>query len=238
MKPLYLRIHDDVVGLITSGALRPGDRVPSENELAQRYGASRLTAQRALREMVSRGFVNRTRGSGSYVSIGPWQFSLIEVCDPEQEIRARGGTPSRRLLAQEERPADPDLAETLGVEEGAPLYHTSVIECDRGLPVALVERWALPDVFPDFLQQDFATSSVFAYWASRTSLDEIDVKVAAILSDLRLGRLLEIDEGTPCLRLGRTNRIEGRVITLTRITFAGSRMELTSRYRPMDHARR
>src|SRR5215207_5563550 len=115
--PAYRIIQDDLMALITSGALQPGDRIPSENELAAKYRASRLTVQRALREIVSHGFVTRTRGSGTYVSTMPWQFSLLEVRDPEEEIRSRGGDPARVLLVQEQTTASAELATVFEVGE-------------------------------------------------------------------------------------------------------------------------
>ncbi len=234
VKPLYRKIHDDLVALIASGALRPGDKVSSENELASRYGASRLTVQRALQEMAARGLVRRARGSGTFVSDGPGQFSLIEIRDPEEEIRSRGGVPSRHLRAQEACDADRQLAAIFAVGRGERIFHSRVVEADRGVPVALVDRWAMPDMFPDFLEQDFVRTSVFSYWANRTSLDEVQIKVDAVALDADTAGLLRISVGEPCLRLSRTNQVQGRVVTYARIVFAGARMELASRYRPSD----
>jgi GntR family histidine utilization transcriptional repressor len=90
------------------------------------------------------------------------------------------------------------------------------------------------DLFPDFLAQDFTKTTVFSYWASKTSLDEVELSVAAILPDSSHMELLEIGASEPCVQLHRSNRVAGRVITYTRITYAGSRMDLTSRYKPMD----
>ena len=233
-EPIYQIIQSYLVKQITSGALLPGQKMPSENELASTFNVSRLTVQRAVRELVSRGLVTRQRGSGTYVSLQPWHFSLLEVRDMAAQIRARGGTPVRRVLCQEARPASRDIAERLQVPIEEEVYHASILASDKATPIAIVDRWSVTDLFPDFLVQDFTKTTVFSYWASKTSLDEVELSVAAILPDSSQMELLDIGASEPCVQLHRSNRVAGRVITYTRITYAGSRMDLTSRYRPMD----
>ena len=232
--PIYLQIQRHLVEQITSGALKPGAKMPSENALARAFGVSRLTVQRALGELVSRGLVGRQRGSGTYVSYAPWQLSLLEVREMAEEIRSRGGEPVRRVLAQERIEASQAVTEVLEVAPGAALFHASIVELDGETPVALVDRWSVTDVFHDFLDQDFDRVTVFAYWASRTTLDEVELTVTAVLPDAAPRRHLDIAAGTPCVQLHRTNRVQGRVLTYTRITYAGDRLGLTSRYRPME----
>jgi GntR family histidine utilization transcriptional repressor len=100
------------------------------------------------------------------------------------------------------------------------------------IPIAYEERFAIPDVYPDFLDQDFTKISVFSYFASRSSLQEIENVVRAILPEKRIAQLLEVEETEPCLQLQRRNWFESRVVTLSRFTYAGSRQVLASRYRP------
>ncbi len=231
-EPVYLSIQRYLTEKIRTGALRAGDKAPSENELASEFGVSRLTVQRAIAGLVSRGLVTRVRGSGTYISIAPWQFSLFEIREMAEEIRSRGGNPVRDVLKQVKQPASDDVAAVLEVEMGVELFHASVLELDGSTPMAIVNRWSVTDVFPDFLEQDFNQTTVFAYWASRTSLDEVDLTITAILPDADQRRLLSLGKNVPCVRLHRTNRVKGRVLTYTQITFAGDRLSLNSRYRP------
>jgi GntR family histidine utilization transcriptional repressor len=205
--------------------------------LASTFQVSRLTVQRAVRELALRGLVTRQRGSGTYVSLQPSQFSLLEVRDMSSEIRARGGTPVRRVLKQAACPAPPDVAEKLHVEPGEEVYHASILSSDKATPIAIVDRWSVTDLFPDFLAQDFTTQTVFSYWAGKTLLDEVELSVVAILPDIQQMNLLDINASDPCIQVHRSNRVAGRAITYTRITFAGGRMELTSRYRPTEQFR-
>ncbi|MEM8665079.1 MAG: UTRA domain-containing protein, partial [Pseudomonadota bacterium] len=233
-EPIYQSIQKHLLDQISSAALLPGQKVPSENELARTFGVSRMTVQRAIRELVSRGIVTRQRGSGTYVSMAPWQFSLLEVRELAEEISSRGGRPVRKVLRQERQPASPEIAERLEIEAGSDAFHAAILEIDDTTPVAVVDRWSVTDVFHDFLEQDFSKTTVFSYWASRTSLDEVDLTVTAVLPTEAHSQLLDVAANEPCVQLHRTNRVRGRLITYTRITFAGDRLALTSRYRPMD----
>ncbi|MEM7695405.1 MAG: UTRA domain-containing protein [Pseudomonadota bacterium] len=233
-EPVYQSIQRHLLDQISSAVLLPGQKVPSENELARHFGVSRMTVQRAIRELVSRGIVTRRRGSGTYVSLAPWQFSLLEVRELAEEIKSRGGDPKRRVLTQEEVRAEGPVAARLEVEAGTSVYHAAILESDGPTAVAIVDRWSVTDVFPDFLAQNFDATTVFAYWASRTALDEVDLTVTAVLPSPDHSALLLVEPDEPCVQLHRTNRVRGRLITYTRITFAGDRLALSSRYRPMD----
>lgn len=232
--PIYQDIQRHLLEEISSARLLPGAKMPSENELARAFGVSRMTVQRAIRELVARGIVTRQRGSGTYVSLAPWQFSLLEVRELAEEIRSRGGEPVRKVLCHERTEAADDVALTLEVAPQSEVFHAAILELDAATPVALVDRWSVTDVFPDFLEQDFSQRTVFSYWASRTSLDEVELTVKAVLPTDAQAELLEIAGEAPCVQLHRTNRVRGRIITYTRITFAGDRLALTSSYRPLD----
>jgi DNA-binding GntR family transcriptional regulator len=67
MELVYVQLADDVAAAIDRGDYQPGDRLPSEGELADRYGCARMTARRAIRELRDRGLVRTVAGKGSYV---------------------------------------------------------------------------------------------------------------------------------------------------------------------------
>lgn len=231
-KPQYATIRDYIIDQIHAGVFAADERIPSEHKLADQFGVSRLTVQRALRELVGNGILRRTQGSGTFVNPTTPRFSLIEVRDLADQIKEWGGAPGTELLVQRRLAADAKLAEQFGLAEGEELFHAALVQSMNDIPVALEERYALPSVFPDFLEQNFLTISVFDYFASRTRLEEIDNVVSAIIPERRVCKLLEIESDEAALLLERRNIVEGKPITLTRITYAGSRQVLASRYKP------
>lgn len=231
-KPQYALIRDYIIDQIHAGAFAADERIPSEHKLARQFGVSRLTVQRALRELVGTGILRRSQGSGTFVNPTTPRFSLIEVRDLADQIKESGGTPGTDLLVQRRLLADARLAEQFCIAEGEEIFHAALVQSMNDIPVALEERFALPAVFPDFLEQDFLSISVFDYFASRTRLEEIENVVSAIIPERRVCNLLEIERDEPALFLERRNIVDERPITVTRITYAGSRQVLASRYKP------
>ncbi len=84
-KPMYQQLKDLIIGRISSGELRPADRVPSENELVQAMSVSRMTANRALRELTDEGYVRRVAGRGTFVS----DFALVRMCSKCTTLRMK-----------------------------------------------------------------------------------------------------------------------------------------------------
>src|SRR3954469_14241265 len=106
--PAYTRVKEHIRGHIGSGQWRPGDAVPSETALMQQFGISRMTANRALRELAAEGLVSRVRGSGTRVAQLHRISSRLVIRDIHEEVAERGHLPGTRVLqvAQEKASAE------------------------------------------------------------------------------------------------------------------------------------
>src|SRR3546814_2929730 len=89
-EPRYVAIKQYVLHAISSGELKPGDRLQSEAELVQQFGVSRMTASRALRELQNAGIIVRLPGVGSFIAEPPRQGHIIAIRKIADEIRSRG----------------------------------------------------------------------------------------------------------------------------------------------------
>lgn len=231
-QPRYLQIKNAILEKIQSGDLQPDDRIPSEHKLAKQFSVSRLTVQRAIRELVSEGLLRRTQGSGTFVNKFTHRFSLVEVRDVADEIARLEGTPGTEVLLHRRLVPPPEIDELLELEKDTEVFHVALLQSMDGVPVAHEERFAIVDVYPDFLEQDFSKQSVFDYLAARSVLEDIENVVSAVHADKRLANLLEIEVDEPCIRVERRNWYKEQCVTLTRITYAGRRQVLASRYSP------
>ncbi len=84
--PLYLQVKNLISRRIQSGRWSPESRIPSENELVASLGISRMTVNRALRELTAEGLLVRRRGAGTFVAPRESQFALLEVRNIAEEI--------------------------------------------------------------------------------------------------------------------------------------------------------
>jgi len=122
-KPRYQQLKDLIIQRISTGELQPSDRVPSENELVEAMSVSRMTANRALRELNDEGYVKRIAGRGTFVSDFRSQSHLLEVQNIADEIAGRGHNHSCTVIRQSRQHARGEVARALHVEQGTDIFH-------------------------------------------------------------------------------------------------------------------
>ena len=106
--------------------MQPRDRVPSENELVDATGVSRMTANRALRELNSEGYVERVAGVGTFVSDFKAVSHVLEVRNIADEVERRGHSHTAIVMVQEPVAAGTGTAEALQIESGVEVYSPRV----------------------------------------------------------------------------------------------------------------
>jgi GntR family transcriptional regulator, histidine utilization repressor len=231
-QPLYVRVKDHILTNIRSGALAPGARVPSENELVESFGISRMTANRALRELTADGFLARVPGVGTFVrETTPARSSLMELRNIAEEIAARGHTHQIRLAAREEVTASAALAEEFEMKTPSRLAHVTIVHGENGVPVQLEDRYVNPFMAPDFLKQDFHRTTPTAYLVAQVPVDELEHTVEAAMPTPQQRALLDMPANEPCLALHRRSWSRGHVVTVATLIYPASRYALHSRYR-------
>jgi GntR family histidine utilization transcriptional repressor len=231
MLPLYAKVKDHILGHIHSGAWAPGSRVPSENELVESFGISRMTANRALRELAGDGYLARVPGVGTFVKEQAARTSLMELRNIAEEIEARGHTHSSRLITREKITASQVLTNEFEWKSPQALFHLVVVHEENGLPVQLEHRWVNPLIAADFLIQNFTKQTPTAYLLNTIPVDELEHSVKAILPDATQQKLLGIPPHEPCLALHRRSWSRGQVVTVATLIYPASRYALHSRYK-------
>ena len=235
--PLYGRVKSYVLERIHSGELPVGARIPSENALVDKLGVSRMTANRALRELAQEGHLVRVQGVGTFVCEPPHHSSLIEVRDIAADIVARGHRHSASVILREVVHADSAQADAFDTRTGAALAHVVVVHCENDTPVSLEDRYVACALVPDFAAETFASVTPTQFLLTRVPINEIEHSVRAITPTDAQCDALDIVPGEPCLRLYRRTWSSGRVVTIVTLIYPASRYELSSRYRTAGIAR-
>lgn len=230
-QPLYARVKDHILDHIRSGAWGPGTRVPSENELVESFGISRMTANRALRELMAEGFLTRVPGVGTFVKEQAHRTSLLELRNIAEEIESRGHRHTARIVAQTEVASNPALAEEFESKAPDRLFHIVMVHEENCVPVQIEDRYVNPLAAPGFLAQDFAGTTPTAWLLATVPVDELEHTVEATLPAPDQQRLLGIGPLEPCLALHRRSWSRGRVVTVATLTYPASRYALYSRHR-------
>lgn len=232
----YRQVKDYVVRLIRSGRYAPGARLPSEHELVARFGVSRMTANRALRELADLGRIVRVAGVGTFVAEPRPQSTLLQIANLAAEVRGRGHDYRCEVVEVLRVAAPPEVAEALALKPGAPAFHAVCVHRENGVPVQLEERWVNPRVAPQFGRQDFTKRQPSEYLVSTVPYDEIEHVVDAVLPSAAQAARLEMPASQPCLLLTRRTWTNGVPVTLVRCLHPASRYRLGSRYRAEGHS--
>lgn len=230
-QPLYRQIKDYILAHVRSGEWPAGTRVPSENQLVRQLGVSRMTINRALRELMQEGFLSRLHGVGTFVKDPPHQTSLLELRNIAQEIRDRGNEHKAVVVLREEIIAPNNLALRFETAPGSTLFHMVLVHLENGSPVQIEDRHVNPAIAPHFLEQDFTARTPTEYLVSVAPVGELEHVVQASLPSPSQQELLYIDAAEPCLVLNRRSWSWDRVASVVALIYPAKRYELRGRYR-------
>ncbi len=201
--PLYDLIEQNFRNLITSGRLKSGKVIPSEWELTDLYGVSRLTVRRALDDLAREGWLVRRHGVGTFVShptvtqIAPSKLSFTE------QMRSIGRQPSSRLLHIRIISAAPELSSHLKVKEGEPVVEIMRIRLADGEPVLLETSYLSGNRFPGLEhRQELARASLYEMLGSRyrTHVAAMDQTLEPVLLTRAEAKYLEAQVGAPAIK--------------------------------------
>jgi GntR family histidine utilization transcriptional repressor len=228
----YARVKQHLKQELARGRFAPGALMPSEAELVARFGVSRMTVHRALRELQAEGLVERVQGVGTFAAQLHRVASTLTIRDLQEEIAARGHAHRARVqLARAER-AGAALAERLGLAAGDTVFHTLIVHCEDELPLQCEDRYVNPACAPDYLSVDFTQTTPTHYLLEVAPLWEAQVAIEAAAPTAREARLLGVARGTPCLVVTRRTVSRGLPVTLARLVHPGTRYLLEGRFQP------
>ena len=227
--PLYAGVKQMILDRIQSGEWPPKHRVPSENELVAELGVSKMTANRALRELASEGELVRIQGVGSFVAERKGYSELFEVRNIAEEIDERGHVHQASVIVLAQETAAPDVADALGLPIGAAVFHSLIVHSENGVPVQIEDRFVNPEAAPGYLNQDFTKQTPNAYLTAEAPLSGSEHIVEAAMPQPWECKLLVILRTEPCLLIRRRTWSSKRVVSFARLVYPGNRYRLESR---------
>lgn len=228
---LYQRIKQSVIRDIESGQLRPDDRVPSETQLAKQFSASRMTANRALKELTEAHRIIRIQGVGTFVARPKPEAALLEIKSIANEISDWGGVHTAKVLLLQEEALASDISEKMHLDPGSSVFHSILLHMDRGVPVQYSERFVNPAVAPRYLDQDYTRITPSDYLLETAPVQEAEHVIEAIRLDETVQGWLAVEPDEPCLCLTRRTWSFDQVATYSRLVSPGSRYTLKGRFK-------
>src|SRR5579859_2777973 len=206
-QPLYRRIGEELKARIEAGEYAPGDRLPSELELARTYGVSRITSRQALDLLGAEGLLVRRQGMGSFVAARRVTQPLVRLTDFVEDMAEAGLRPESQVLAFAIENAPADVAATLGLARDAEVYRLDRLRLADGSPIALDWTW-LPLPFGRLLlEQDLTRRTIYSILETEYGIPIVsgEYTLAAAVAEEQ-ATLLHVPSGAPLLIFDRTSR--------------------------------
>jgi len=221
------QIEDWLAGEIARGALGPGDKLPTEAELAAWFGVSRMTLRHALGSLVRRGLLTRVVGrrGGTFVAAPKVEQDLTTLAGFSEQLRRHGLVAGALVLSAVSRPAGPAAAAALAVDADDPVFEIRRVRLADGSPLAL-ERSLFPArPFPDMLSSRL-DGSLYSLLAERygVQLDRARESLEPVVAGVREAEALRVAEGAPLMQVERiAYATSGEPVEYARDLFRGDR---------------
>ncbi|MEQ1296506.1 histidine utilization repressor [Acinetobacter soli] len=228
--PLYLRVKHMISQRIYDGTWPVNKKIPSESELVNLLGCSRMTVNRALRELTTEGLLVRIQGVGSFVAEGQGRTALFQVNNIAEEILARNHKHYAQVLVLEKIQANAEQSVLMQIREGQTLFHSIIVHFENDVPVQIEDRLVDPVIIPDYLDQDFQNITPNAYLMSKAPVTEGEHVVTAILATAQECKWLKINKTEPCLLIRRRTWSNKQLVSSARLIYPGSRYFLEGKF--------
>jgi GntR family transcriptional regulator len=217
-------------------ALRPGDPLPSDAELCEEFGVSRMTAREAMHRLSDEGLILRVPGRGSFVAEPPAHRRADRLLSFSEEMRRRGSVTSSVVLTREIRPARAKEAELLGLRVGDTVVLLHRVRRADGRPIALELTFLVGGTSRTVMAADLRVDSLHsvlaeAGWTLRRGTATVSAEGATATD----ARHLEVARGEPML-VERRVIVDGtgRPVEATESRYVASRYAIDVRFDVSD----
>jgi GntR family transcriptional regulator len=211
-QPKHREVRERVLTEVAA-QLGHNEMLPTERQLAERFGVSRMTVRQALNGLREEGVLHSVRGVGTFLA-APRVSKPPALTSFSEDLISRGYTPSTRLLAAEEVSLSRDIAVELGVAPGARGYRIERLRLADGNPMCHEEVFLAAARFPGLLAQDLE-QSLYGVLNDRYAvvLRRAQQQIKAINLGADIAGLLEVEEGAAALLVKRITLDEdGRIV--------------------------
>lgn len=216
---------------ITSGALKPGDKLPTEQELVERFGASRPTVNKAIGSLATDGLVVRRKRAGTIV-LAQSAFWL-PIVDISRYVADQGQTYRFEILSRSSVKNGVGPVQWPDLPDGTALLAVECLHFGGGVPVQHERRLINLGAVPAAAKARFETVAPGPWLLRHVPWSASEHRIGVIGAGEALAELFGIRRGAPCLGMHRTTRHRGRPMTTVTLTSPAGRFFIEGSYAPI-----
>ncbi|SLJ85399.1 UTRA domain-containing protein [Psychrobacter sp. DAB_AL43B] len=246
--PAYQRIKNAILDNIHSGKWQAGNAISTEMALAEEFGVSRMTVNRALKELSEERVLERRQGSGTFVAQQQFNHTFVEVRNIAQDLKSANRDYKAQVVSKRSitaamldeylrRKFDIDTPKVLTMKQALKnesndddkpvLYEVKIIHFADGQPIQFEERWVDAIKLPKFIEQDFSVVNTSDYLIAKIPLERGSYTIRALAAPDEVANALQIEVQSPTLVLSRQTYSSGKVLTFVRMWHAGERYQFS-----------
>jgi GntR family transcriptional regulator len=230
--PLYGKVEEALALEIAQGELRPGDRLPSEDQLLDRFGVSRITVRRAIQNLIQRRMVEIRRGHGTYVLAPKISQDLTRLTGFVEDMAAHGRKSTSRVLSQGIVAADASVARQLRLSKGTKVMRIERVRLADSVPMSFDETYLPLDIGKQIVRNDLRANPIFSLLEEKYGipLAEAEYVLEAAAASAHVAEALGVAEGSPIFRIERTSSTgEGQPIDYEILSYRGDLIRFVTR---------
>ena len=228
--PIWQSIANALRSDLAEGRYSPGDKLPTEAALAERFGVNRHTVRHGLSALIDEGLVRTRRGAGAFVAAVPTDYPIGRRVRFHENLIAAGRRPEKRVLQVEDRMATDGEAQALRIAPGDPVCAYHGLSLSDGQAIAVVESVFPVSRLPGIAAALTAHTSITQALQSVgiTDYTRASTRLTAVRASATQALHLQASEGDPLLRSSGVNvDLDGHPVEYGRTWFAGDRVTLT-----------
>ena len=203
--PVYVQIRESLRSDIIQGALKRGEQLPSENELAARYNVSRMTIRQSIEDLVDEGLLYRRHGVGTFVAFPHLQRDHTRLTSFFDKAEQEGVRVQAKLLKLEVIPAKARVAEALDIPAGSHVIRVKTLRYANGVPITVHDAHVPHQLFPNLVHENLEIQHLWTLFEkSGYRVKRAVQRVEAREASKDVANLMKIKEGAPVLFKERT----------------------------------
>jgi GntR family transcriptional regulator len=230
--PRYYQLREIIREKIASGEWEVGTSIPSERELSEQYGLSRMTVRQSVMDLVKEGILYREQGRGTFVARPKITQQLMRLTGFSEDMQARQQRPTAKLIQASLETADEDTAEILRIKPGQQFFRLERLRLADDEPLA-IETCLLSFIGCEkLLGEDFEQNSLYDLLENKYGIPpmEAEQEIEAGLAKDEEARWLKVKSGSPVLLIRRTTYNErGQPFEYTKSVYRGDKYRFYTR---------
>jgi GntR family transcriptional regulator len=226
--PFYLQLEELLLRRVSSGEWPPGGQIPTESELCELYGVSRVTVRQALARLVQRSLLTRGRGKGTFVRDSRVTANARSVSSFSTELVGLGMKPGAQLLGIDRVQASDEVAAAMNRDPGTELFRLRRLRTADGQPIAVQTSLLVAEMFPGLDGKVSDNNSLYELLGSDYGVSPVEAmevfRVAGVPRDL--APLLEVARGSHAFHVVRVSFAGPAAFEHTTSFIRGDRYEI------------